>query len=100
MSVLSKHLRGFSEENEKNGETLCPYYAIVVQRDPEERMEFEEIASVAMAVRCGSLVQHRAGLLWSTPKAALEAGEFFSCSPAERCPACFTSAGTDTGFAG
>ena len=62
--------------------------AICMQRDPEASIpEFEEIASVAMAVqnmwlRCAEL---GLGCYWSTPKAALLADDFLRLAPGERC---------------
>lgn len=49
--------------------------------------EFEEIAAVAMAVQnmwltCTAL---DLGCYWSTPRAALEAGDFLGLEPGERC---------------
>jgi nitroreductase len=82
----------FSEEKmKKNGENPLlsgAVIAVVMQRDPEERIpEFEEIASVAMAVQNMWLSSAALGLgcYWSTPKAALEAGEFLNLQPGERC---------------
>lgn len=82
----------FSEEKmKKNGENPLlsgAVIAIVMQRDPEERIpEFEEIAAVAMAVQnmwltCAAL---GLGCYWSTPRAALEATEFLKLQPGERC---------------
>lgn len=82
----------FSEEKmKKNGENPLlsgAVIAIVMQRDPEERIpEFEEIAAVAMAVQnmwltCATL---GLGCYWSTPRAALEATEFLKLQPGERC---------------
>lgn len=62
--------------------------AIVMRRDPEARIpEWEEIASVAMAVQnmwlsCTSI---NLGCYWSSPKAALEGNEFFRLAEGERC---------------
>ena len=62
--------------------------AIIMRRDPEARVpEWEEIASVAMAVQnmwlsCSAI---NLGCYWSTPKAALEATEFLNLSEGERC---------------
>ncbi len=62
--------------------------AIVMQRDPAGSIpEFEEIASVAMAVQnmwlsCAAL---GLGCYWSTPRAALEADVFLELKPGERC---------------
>ncbi len=62
--------------------------AIIMQRDPEARVpEWEEIASVAMAVQnmwlsCTAL---GLGCYWSTPKAALEANDFLGLGPGQRC---------------
>lgn len=82
----------FSEEKmKKNGENPLrsgAVIAIVMQRDPEESIpEFEEIAAVAMAVQNMWLTCTAIGLgcYWSTPKAALEAGEFLNLQPGERC---------------
>ena len=82
----------FSEEKmKKNGENPLlagAVMAVVMQRDPEERIpEFEEIAAVAMAVQNMWLSCTAMGLgcYWSTPKAALEATEFLNLQPGERC---------------
>lgn len=63
-------------------------FAIVMQRDAEARIpEFEEIASVAMAVQNMWLTCTELGLgsYWSTPKAALQAGDFLGLSEGQRC---------------
>ena len=82
----------FSEEKmKKNGENPLlsgAVIAIVMQRDPEERIpEFEEIAAVAMAVQNMWLTCTVLGLgcYWSTPRAALEANEFLDLQPGQRC---------------
>lgn len=82
----------FSEEKmKKSGENPLlagAVIAIVMQRDPEARIpEFEEIASVAMAVQNMWLTCTAMGLgcYWSTPKAALEADAFLNLQPGERC---------------
>jgi nitroreductase len=82
----------FSEEKmKKSGENPLlagAVIAIVMQRDAEERVpEFEEIASVAMAVQNMWLTCAAMGLgcYWGTPKAALEANEFLNLQPGERC---------------
>ncbi len=82
----------FSEEKmQKAGENPLragAVIAICMQRDPEASIpEFEEIASVAMAVqnmwlRCAEL---GLGCYWSTPKAALLADDFLHLAPGERC---------------
>lgn len=62
--------------------------AIVLHRDPEARIpEFEEIASVAMAVQNMWLTCTELGLgcYWSTPKGALEAQDFLQLKSNERC---------------
>ena len=62
--------------------------AIIMRRDPEARVpEWEEIASVAMAVQnmwlsCSAI---NLGCYWSTPKAALEGNAFFNLGEGERC---------------
>ncbi|MBK8555898.1 MAG: nitroreductase [Lewinellaceae bacterium] len=82
----------FSEEKFlKNGENPCrsgAVIAIVMQRDPEERIpEFEEIAAVSMAVQNMWLHCTELGLgcYWSSPKAALEADTFLGLEPGQRC---------------
>lgn len=82
----------FSEEKmKKSGENPLlagAVIAIVMQRDPEERIpEFEEVASVAMAVENMWLTCTALGLgcYWSTPRAALEVGAFLDLQPGERC---------------
>ena len=82
----------FSEEKmKKNGENPLlsgAVIAIVMQRDPAEGIpEFEEIASVAMAVQnmwltCAAL---GLGCYWSTPRAALMADEFLGLEAGQRC---------------
>lgn len=82
----------FSEEKMiKNGENprrSGAVIAIILHREPAESIpEFEEIAAVAMAVQnmwlsCTAL---GLGCYWSTPKAALQAGEFLGLAPNERC---------------
>ena len=59
----------------------------IVMRRHESLPEFEEVASVAMAVHnmwltCAEL---NLGAYWSTPKAAVEAGEWLGLAPEERC---------------
>lgn len=85
-------LEQFSEEKmKKNGENPLrsgAVIAIVMQRDPTESVpEFEEIAAVAMAVQNMWLTCTAMGLgcYWSTPRAALQAGEFLELQPGERC---------------
>ena len=82
----------FSEEKMiKNGENprrAGAVIAIILHRDPAESLpEFEEIAAVAMAVQnmwlsCAAL---GLGSYWSTPRAALEARDFLTLAPNERC---------------
>jgi nitroreductase len=62
--------------------------ALVLQRDLEEKVpEWEEVAALAMAVQNMWLSCTAIGLgcYWSTPKAALEAGEFLGLTPGQRC---------------
>ncbi len=62
--------------------------AIILQRDPLESIpEFEEIASVAMAVQNMWLTCTALGLgcYWSTPRAALQADAFLGLAPGQRC---------------
>ncbi|MBL7808749.1 MAG: nitroreductase [Saprospiraceae bacterium] len=62
--------------------------AIVLHPDPAANLpEFEEIASVAMAVQNMWLTCAAIGLggFWSTPKSALESGEFLQLEAGERC---------------
>ncbi len=62
--------------------------AIIMRRDPEARVpEWEELASVAMAVQnmwlsCTAI---NLGCYWSSPKAALEGDTFFNLHEGERC---------------
>ncbi|MBK6933069.1 MAG: nitroreductase [Saprospirales bacterium] len=82
----------FSEEKmQKQGDNprrAGAVIAILLHRDPAESIpEFEEIAAVAMAVQnmwltCAAL---GLGCYWSTPRAALQAGEFLGLAPNERC---------------
>lgn len=82
----------FSEEKMiKSGENprrAGAVIAIILHREPAESIpEFEEIAAVAMAVQNMWLTCTALGLgsYWSTPKAALEAGDFLDLAPNERC---------------
>jgi nitroreductase len=62
--------------------------AIVLQRDPEQRVpEWEELAATAMAVQNMWLTCTELGLgcYWSTPKAALEADVFMGLSAGQQC---------------
>ncbi|MEM6725039.1 MAG: nitroreductase [Bacteroidota bacterium] len=64
--------------------------AIVMQRDPEERIpEFEEIAAVACAVQNMYLTCHAYGIgsYWSTPKAigSTEVASFLDLQKGESC---------------
>ena len=62
--------------------------AIVMQRDPEERVpEWEEIAAVASAVQNMWLTctAHGIGSYWSTPGAILRADDFLQLKQGERC---------------
>ncbi|MBK8192224.1 MAG: nitroreductase family protein [Lewinellaceae bacterium] len=64
-----------------------------MHRDPAESVpEFEEIASVAMAVQNMWLTCTELGLgcYWSSPKAALEASEFLQLQANEFAWVCFT----------
>lgn len=62
--------------------------AVILRPDPAANLpEFEEIASVAMAVQniwlgCAAL---GLGGFWSTPKASLESNEFLGLEAGERC---------------
>jgi nitroreductase len=62
--------------------------AICMQRDPEERVpEWEEIASVAMAVQNMwlSCTAHNIGCYWSSPKSILQGNDFLQLAEGERC---------------
>jgi len=80
-----------AEKMQKTGENALragAAIAICMQRHPESGLpEFEEIASVAMAVQNMwlSCTEIRLGCYWSTPKAILEASEFLELGPDERC---------------
>lgn len=99
---LSEYLSGFYRKNtppdlfseekmKKNSENPLlsgAVIAIVMQREPAESLpEFEEIASVAMAVQNMWLTCTALGLgcYWSTPKAALMADEFLGLQAGQRC---------------
>lgn len=62
--------------------------AVIMHRDPEARIpEWEEIASVAMAVQnmwlsCTAI---KLGCYWSSPRVALEGRDFFGLEEGERC---------------
>ncbi|MBN8679336.1 MAG: nitroreductase [Chitinophagales bacterium] len=82
----------FSEEKMKgagaNPLRAGAVIAIVLHPDPAANLpEFEEIASVAMAVQNMWLTCAAIGLgsYWSTPKSALESGEFLQLEAGERC---------------
>lgn len=82
----------FSEEKMKgagaNPLRAGAVIAIVLRPDPAANLpEFEEIASVAMAVQNMWLSCAAIGLgsYWSTPRAALEANEFLNLEAGERC---------------
>jgi nitroreductase len=77
----------FKKQKENALRSACAI-AIIMQRDSEERVaEFEEIASVAMAVQNMWLTCTELGLgcYWSTPAAALVADEFLKLKEGERC---------------
>ena len=62
--------------------------AIIMQRDPDERIpEWEEIASVAAAVQNMWLTctAHGIGAYWSTPQAILQGTGFLGLGEGERC---------------
>lgn len=82
----------FSEEKMKgagaNPLRAGAVIAIVLRPDPAANLpEFEEIASVAMAVQNMWLTCAAIGLgsYWSSPKAALQANEFLNLEAGERC---------------
>ncbi|MAZ71840.1 MAG: nitroreductase [Flavobacteriaceae bacterium] len=63
-------------------------FAICMQRDPEERIpEWEEVASVAMAVQNMWLTAHslQIGAYWSSPALLQYFGEHVSLAQGERC---------------
>lgn len=80
-----------AEKMQKTGENALragAAIAICMQRHPESGLpEFEEIASVAMAVQNMwlSCTEINLGCYWSSPKAILEAGAFLELQPEERC---------------
>ena len=102
LNDLSKYLSAYYEENtpaEKYSEikykktikkplqSAC-VLAIVLHRDPEERVpEWEEIASVSMAVQNIWLSCHERGIgaYWSSPAAALNASSFLNLAENEKC---------------
>jgi nitroreductase len=76
------------EKNRINPRRAGAVIAIILHRDPAESVpEFEEIASVAMAVQNMWLTCTELGLgcYWSSPKAALEASEFLQLQANEFC---------------
>lgn len=78
-----KH-RKFRENPKKAGAIL----AICMQRDPKESVpEWEEIASVAMAVQNMWLVctEKKIGAYWSSPELIRYMDEFLPLAPGERC---------------
>lgn len=77
----------FKKTQEKPLQSSC-VIAICMQRDPEEKVpEWEELAAVACAVQNMwlSCTAHGIGSYWSTPEAALRAGEFLNLKEGERC---------------
>ncbi len=71
-----------------NPQKAAAVIAICMQRDPEERLpEWEEIASVAMAVQNMWLVctEMELGSYWSSPGLIRHMGEFFDLREGERC---------------
>lgn len=82
----------FSEEKMKaagaNPMRAGAVIAIVLHPDPAANLpEFEEVASVAMAVQNMWLSCAAIGLgsFWASPKAAFEAGDFLQLETGERC---------------
>ena len=101
-AALGNYLSGFYKENTpeesfsemkfnkmaSNPGKAGAVIAIVMQRDPEERIpEFEEIASVAMAVQNMWLMCTELGIgsYWSSPRASLQATEFLGLKEGQRC---------------
>lgn len=77
----------YNKTKENPQKSAC-VIAICMQRDPDDRVpEWEEVAAVACAVQNMWLTcaAYGIGSYWSTPKAALEAGEFFGLKEGERC---------------
>ncbi len=73
------------QENPVLSDTII---AIIMQRDLEERIpEWEEVASVAMAVQNLWLTatSHNIGGYWSSPKLITHMGEFFNLQEGEKC---------------
>jgi nitroreductase len=82
----------FSEEKMKaagdNPRRAGAAIAIIMQHDPVAKLpEFEEIASVAMAVQNMYLTctEINLGCYWASPKAILEADAFLDLQPGQRC---------------
>jgi nitroreductase len=76
------------EKSMENPQRSACVIAICMQTDPEQRVpEWEELASVAMAVQNMWLTcaAYGIGSYWSSPRAALEANEFLGLKENERC---------------
>jgi nitroreductase len=76
------------KKNMENPRRSACVIAICMKRDPAQRVpEWEEVAAVACAVQNMWLTctAHGIGCYWSTPQAALEAGEFLGLEEGERC---------------
>ena len=79
-----KKLKKFNTNTEKAGAII----AIVMKRDPEERIpEWEEVAAVSMAVQniWLSLAAYDLGGYWSSPSLILGRPEFLELEAGERC---------------
>lgn len=77
----------FNKMRENPLKSAC-VIAICMQRDPTEQVpEWEEVAAVACAVQNMWLTctAHGIGCYWSTPQAALKAGEFLGLQEGEQC---------------
>lgn len=76
------------EKSMENPRRSACVIAICLQPDAENRIpEWEELASVAMAVQNMWLTctAYNIGSYWSSPRAALEANEFLGLKEGERC---------------
>ena len=76
------------EKTKNNFSSAGAVIAIVLHRDPEERVpEWEEIASVACAIQniWISCTQYDLGGYWSSPSLSQHIGEFIELKPNEKC---------------
>ena len=86
--VTSNYVEGKVEKIRKNLKKASVVIAIILHRDPQERVpEWEETASVAMAVQniWLALDQYELGGYWSSPGLTRYLGEHIELKANERC---------------